>query len=138
VCDSRLGTPTKSVGNREREIDMNATLKGLRATVELINARAIELGLLEGEKWVEGIPPHLVGSSFEMPHLWLEEGTQTYGRAWRLYGVGGTKYQTGSYDVFHLGSGYVGWTKNEVQLSLRAIRSTLELMAETRREEGEG
>ena len=116
---------------------MNATLKGLRATVDLINAQAIELGLLEGEKWVDGIPPHLVGSAFEMPHLYLEEGTQTYGRAWRLYGVGGSKYQTGSYDVFFLSSGYVGWTKNEVELSLRAIRSTLDRVAESRRERGE-
>ena len=116
---------------------MNATLKGLRATVDLINARAIELGLLEGEKWVDGIPPHLVGSDFEMPHLWLEEGTQTYGRAWRLYGVGGSKYRTGSYVVFRLGSGYLGWTKNEAQLSLRSIMSTLDRIIDVRRERGD-
>ena len=115
---------------------MNATLKGLRATVDLINARAKELGLLEGEKWAD-IPPHLVGSPYEMPHLYLEEGTQTYGRAWRLYGVGGTKYQTGTYDVFHLGDGYLGWTKNEAQLSLRAIMSTLDRISDVRRERGD-
>jgi hypothetical protein len=113
---------------------MNATIKQLRAQVERINQVAKELNLLEGEKWVEGIPGHLVGTAFEYPHLYLEEGTQTYGRAWRLVGVGGSKYQTGTYDVFHLGNGYVGWTKNETSLSLRMIYSSLEHVSNKARE----
>ena len=137
-CDPRAGT-TRAMGTSliERGLDMNATLKGLRATVDLINARAIELGLLEGDKWVDGIPWHLVESPYEMPHLYLEEGTQTYGRAWRLVGIGGSKYQTGHYDVFRLGDGYLGWTKNEAQLSLRAIMSTLDRIIDVRRERGD-
>lgn len=127
---------------------MTTTTKEIRHLVDLVNRLAIELGLYEGEKWTTtspetgvgtfnrrgAIPEHLVGSSYEMPHAVLQEGSPTYGTAWRLDATGGTHYGTGHYDPFRLGSGFLGSTKNEAYRTLRGLLAGLQLQANTKEE----
>ena len=103
------------------------TVRELRAVVKSINDTAKELGILEGEEWTEqtGAPAHLVGTSYQFPHLGLDEGSATYGRAWRIFATGGTRYQTGHSDPFHIGSGFLGSTKSEAMRALRGIEAGL-------------
>ena len=100
------------------------TVRELRVLVDRINSAGAHL--LEGGEWVEGMPEHLKESVFRFPFFGLDEGSATYGRAWRLYASGGSKYQTAHYDPLHLGSGYLGSTKREAYLALRGIVATLE------------
>jgi hypothetical protein len=56
----------------------------------------------------------------------LDKGSKTYGPAYRLYTTsyeGNSRY---SDKPLHLGDGYLGMTKSEAYLSLRAILRTLE------------
>lgn len=96
----------------------------LRVLVERVNSAGGHL--LEGGEWVDGIPEHLTRTRYSFPFFGLEEGSATYGRAWRLYASGGSKYQTAHFDPLHLGSGYLGTTKREAYLALRAIVAALE------------
>lgn len=96
----------------------------LRAMAERVSALAVELGILEGGEWLE-IPEHLAGTRYKLPHLQLDEGSPTYGRAWRLNGSGGDKYRTAHYDPLRLGSGYLGASKREAWIALRGIEAAL-------------
>jgi hypothetical protein len=101
------------------------TMQDLRIRVGQIEKLVEELGLFKGGEWVEGIPEHLADSHYRFPHLWLDQGSATYGRAWRLHASGGQKYQTAHYDIFHMGSGYLGWTKAEAFQTLRGLEAGL-------------
>lgn len=105
---------------------MKVTIQDINYRVEYLNRLVEELGILEGDKW-EDIPEHLKGTRYEYPHLVLEQGSQTYGRAWRLNGSGGSKYQTAHFDPLRLGSGYLGWTKAEVYNTLNGLISGISL-----------
>lgn len=96
----------------------------LRAMAERVSALTIELGILEGGEWLD-IPEHLADTRYKFPHVQLDEGSPTYGRAWRLNGSGGAKYQTGHFDPLRLGSGFLGATKREAWIALRGIESAL-------------
>ena len=56
----------------------------------------------------------------------VEHGSKTYGRAFRLYTTGYGSSSGYSDKPLHLGDGYLGMTKREAYLSLRAILRTLE------------
>ena len=56
----------------------------------------------------------------------LEKGSKTYGRAFRLYSTGYENNSGYSDKPLHLGDGFLGHTKHEAYLSLRAILRTLE------------
>lgn len=60
--------------------------------------------------------------------LILDQGSKTYGRAYRIYTT--DIEQGGGYSdaPLHLGDGYLGQTKREAYLSLRAILRTFETM----------
>jgi hypothetical protein len=97
----------------------------LRAIAGRISGLATLAGILEGDQWVDGIPEHLVDTRYEFPHLQLDMGSATYGRAYRLNGSGGSVYRTAHFDPMRLGSGYLGNTKREAYLALRAIEAGL-------------
>jgi hypothetical protein len=56
----------------------------------------------------------------------LDKGSKTYGRAYRIYTTGYEGNSGYSDKPLHLGDGYLGITKREAYLSLRAILRTLE------------
>jgi hypothetical protein len=56
----------------------------------------------------------------------LDKGSKTYGRAYRIYTTGYGDNGGYSDKPLHLGDGYLGTTKREAYLSLRAILRTLE------------
>jgi len=56
----------------------------------------------------------------------LDKGSKTYGRAYRIYTTGYGANSGYSDKPLHLGDGYLGITKREAWLSLRAILRTLE------------
>lgn len=56
----------------------------------------------------------------------LEQGSKTYGRAYRIYTVNYDKGGGYSDSPLHLGDGFLGATKREAWLSLRAILRTFE------------
>jgi len=56
----------------------------------------------------------------------LDKGSKTYGRAYRIYTTGYGPNSGYSDKPLHLGDGYLGITKREAWLSLRAILRTLE------------
>jgi hypothetical protein len=99
------------------------SIRDLRVLVDRINNAGAQL--LDGGEWLD-IPEHLRETRFRFPFFGLDEGSATYGRAWRLYASGGSKYQTAHHDPLHLGSGYLGSTKREAHLALRGIVSALE------------
>lgn len=100
------------------------TAAQLRAMAKRVSDLAIEAGILEGGEWVD-IPAHLSDTRYKFPHLQLDEGSKTYGRAWRLNGSGGSKYQTAHFDPLRLGSGFLGATKREAWIALRGIEAAL-------------
>ena len=70
--------------------------------------------LLEGE---------IVEDTYESnkrPHLVLQEGSKTYGRAFRIFFTGGSKYGSGHWQPNGF-SDYLGGTKAEAEQSLRKI-----------------
>ena len=117
------------------------TLKEIQTLVRIIDDLAKELGIYEGTEWrtdspVTGagtfiergaIPAHLADSAYRFPHAVLQQGSPTYGHAWRLMATGGTHYGTAEYDPFRLGSGFLGSTKNEAYQTLRGIMSGLQI-----------
>lgn len=118
---------------------MSVSVKDIRRLAEDISDMAAVLGILEGGEWTressEPIPGHLEGSRYRSPHLVLDEGSVTYGRAWRLNGAGGDKYRTAHFDPLRLGSGYLGSTKVEAYRCLQGLSSALWLtMTEDTRE----
>jgi hypothetical protein len=56
----------------------------------------------------------------------LDKGSKQFGRAYRLYTAGYAGNSGYSDKPLHLGDGYLGLTKREAYLSLRAILRTLE------------
>jgi len=54
------------------------------------------------------------------PHLALQHGSKTYGRAYRIYLTGGTKYGSGHCEPRYF-SDYLGMTKDEAANKLRGI-----------------
>lgn len=123
---------------------MATTTNDLRQVTKLIDQLAKELGLYEGEEWTTdtpttgkgtfnergAIPEHLKDSAYRYPHAKLQEGSPTYGIAWRLVATGGTHYGTAEFDPFRLGSGYLGMTKNEAYRTLRGLLTGLQLAQE--------
>ena len=72
--------------------------------------------LLEGE---------VVEDTYESnkrPHLVLQEGSKTYGRAWRVHLTGGSKYGSGHWEPRGF-SDYLGGTKAEAERTLRSLIS---------------
>lgn len=65
-------------------------------------------------------------------HLVIDQGSPTYGRAWRLHSaraIGG-----GHHDgPFFLGSGFLGSTTREAYAAIRGMVRALEAVAEARR-----
>ena len=96
----------------------------LRVLVDRINSAGGHL--LEGGEWVEDIPEYLTKTRYSFPFFGLEEGSATYGRAYRLYASGGSRYRTGHFDPLHMGDGYLGGTKREAYVALRGIVAALE------------
>jgi DNA-nicking Smr family endonuclease len=70
--------------------------------------------LLEGEE----VPD--VYESMKRPHLVLQEGSKTYGRAFRIHFTGGSKYGSGHWEPRGF-SDYLGMTKAEAEQSLRKL-----------------
>jgi hypothetical protein len=65
----------------------------------------------------------------------LDKGSKTYGRAYRLYTTGYEGKGGGWSDKpLHLGDGFLGATKREAWLSLRAILRTLEAVRHSTKE----
>lgn len=71
--------------------------------------------LLEGEEVTTG-----TYESLRFPHLVLQHGSKTYGRAYRIHLTGGTKYGSGHWEPRHF-SDYLGMTKAEAETKLRGI-----------------
>lgn len=55
------------------------------------------------------------------PRFVLQEGSRTYGRAWRIYATGGDRYGTAWHDVLHLGDGFIGSSREEARRTMRGI-----------------
>lgn len=70
--------------------------------------------LLEGEE-IES--PY---ESMRKPHLVLQEGSKTYGRAYRIHFTGGSKYGSGHWEPRGF-SDYLGGTKAEAERTLRSL-----------------
>lgn len=71
--------------------------------------------LLEGEV-VEDEPYE----SMKRPHLVLQEGSKTYGRAFRIHYTGGSQYGSGHCEPRGF-SDYLGGTKAEAERTLRSL-----------------
>jgi hypothetical protein len=88
--------------------------------------------LLEGEE-IES--PY---ESMRRPHLVLQEGSKTYGRAFRVHFTGGSKYGSGHWEPRGF-SDYLGGTKAEAERTLRSLIAgirTGSMIAEKLEEEG--
>jgi hypothetical protein len=92
---------------------MQTTLEDLRRLVGVLE-NLIE-PLMEGDV-VEDAPYE----SMKRPHLVLQEGSKTYGRAFRVNFTGGSKYGSGHYEPRGF-SDYLGGTKAEAEQSLRKL-----------------
>lgn len=85
------------------------TLKDLERLVERVAAYSATLGIISPDRG---------------ERLGLDQGSATYGRAWRIFSTG-LDGNTGHSDPFGLSSGYLGWSKAEAWLSLRALEAGL-------------
>lgn len=92
---------------------MQTTMEEIRSLVKVLE-ELIE-PLFEGEV-MEDAPYE----SMKRPHLVLQEGSKTYGRAWRIHFSGGTKYGSGHYEPRGF-SDYLGGSKAETAQSLRKL-----------------
>jgi hypothetical protein len=70
--------------------------------------------LLEGEEVEDTY------ESNKRPHLVLQTGSKTYGRAFRVHFTGGSKYGSGHWEPRGF-SDYLGDTKAEAERTLRAL-----------------
>lgn len=77
------------------------------------------IGRIDGYADALGIIDHSRGEK-----LGLDQGSATYGRAWRIFSTG-LDGSTGHADPFQLGSGYLGWSKAEAHLTLRGLEAGL-------------
>lgn len=92
---------------------MQTTMEEVRSLVQTLE-KLVE-PLFEGEV-VEDVPYE----SMKRPHLVLQEGSKTYGRAWRVFFTGGSKYGSGHCEPRGF-SDYLGGTKAEAAQSLRKL-----------------
>ncbi len=92
---------------------MQTTMEEIRSLVQTLE-KLIE-PLFEGEM-VEDAPYE----SMKRPHLVLQEGSKTYGRAFRVFFSGGSKYGSGHCEPRGF-SDYLGGTKAEAAQSLRKL-----------------
>ena len=91
---------------------MQTTMEEVRNLVKVLEE--LVQPLLEGE---------VVEDTYESnkrPHLVLQEGSKTYGRAWRIHFTGGSKYGSGHWEPRGF-SDYLGGTKAEAAHSLRKL-----------------
>ena len=101
------GTPTK--GDTKL---MQTTMEEVRSLVKVLEE--LVQPLLEGD---------VVEDTYESnkrPHLVLQEGSKTYGRAYRIHFTGGSKYGSGHWEPRGF-SDYLGGTKAEAAQSLRKL-----------------
>ncbi len=92
---------------------MQTTMEEIRSLVKVLEE--LVQPLLEGEI-VEDAPYE----SMKRPHLVLQEGSKTYGRAFRIHFTGGSKYGSGHCEPRGF-SDYLGGTKAEAAQSLRKL-----------------
>lgn len=92
---------------------MQTTMEDIRRLVGVLEE--LIQPLLEGEV-VEDAPYE----SMKRPHLVLQEGSKTYGRAFRIHFSGGSKYGSGHWEPRGF-SDYLGGTKAEAEQSLRKL-----------------
>jgi hypothetical protein len=92
---------------------MQTTMEEIRSLVKVLEE--LVQPLLEGEI-VEDAPYE----SMKRPHLVLQEGSRTYGRAFRIHFTGGSKYGSGHCEPRGF-SDYLGGTKAEAAQSLRKL-----------------
>jgi hypothetical protein len=80
------------------------------------------IGVLEKlvEPLLEGEVVEDTYESNKRPHLVLQEGSKTYGRAFRVHFTGGSKYGSGHWEPRGF-SDYLGGTKAEAEQSLRKL-----------------
>ena len=91
---------------------MQTTMEEVRSLVKVLEE--LVQPLLEGE---------VVEDTYESnnrPHIVLQEGSKTYGRAWRIHFTGGSKYGSGHWEPRGF-SDYLGGTKAEAAQSLRKL-----------------
>jgi hypothetical protein len=101
-----------SLRTTERGRKMQTTIEEVRNLV--IALEKLIQPLLEGE---------VVEDTYESnkrPHLVLQEGSKTYGRAWRVHFTGGSKYGSGHWEPRGF-SDYLGGSKAEAAQSLRKL-----------------
>jgi hypothetical protein len=92
---------------------MQTTMEEIRSLVAVLE-KLVE-PLFEGDV-VEDAPYE----SMKRPHLVLQEGSKTYGRAFRIHFSGGSKYGSGHYEPRGF-SDYLGGSKAEAAQSLRKL-----------------
>lgn len=92
---------------------MQTTMEEVRSLVKVLEE--LIQPLFEGDV-VEDAPYE----SMKRPHLVLQEGSKTYGRAWRIHFTGGSKYGSGHCEPRGF-SDYLGGTKAEAAHSLRKL-----------------
>lgn len=91
---------------------MQTTIEEVRSLVKVLEE--LVTPLFEGE---------IVEDTYESnkrPHLVLQEGSKTYGRAWRVHFSGGSKYGSGHCEPRGF-SDYLGGSKAEAAQSLRKL-----------------
>jgi hypothetical protein len=86
-----------------------------RVTVANIHRRALVVTELAWELGIIGADDYLE----------IQQGSKTYGRAWRIWGEGGR-------DIFNLGRGFLGMTRGDAYAALGVILSTLRAVKDTR------
>ena len=69
---------------------------------------------------LEGEPTEATYESNKRPHLVLQEGSKTYGRAFRIFFSGGSYYGSGHWEPRGF-SDYLGGTKAEAERTLRSL-----------------
>jgi hypothetical protein len=95
-----------------QEKKMQTTMEEIRSLVKVLEE--LVQPLLEGD---------VVEDTYESnkrPHLVLQEGSKTYGRAFRIHFTGGSKYGSGHCEPRGF-SDYLGGTKAEAAQSLRKL-----------------
>ena len=92
---------------------MQTTMEEVRSLVKVLEE--LVQPLFEGDV-VEDAPYE----SMKRPHLVLQEGSKTYGRAYRIHFTGGSKYGSGHCEPRGF-SDYLGGTKAEAERTLRSL-----------------
>ena len=92
---------------------MQTTMEEIRNLVATLEK--LVQPLFEGEEVTDA--PY---ESMKRPHLVLQEGSKTYGRAYRVHFTGGSKYGSGHCEPRGF-SDYLGGSKAEAAQSLRKL-----------------